>query len=126
MCWLLSMSLLNDSGTSSLLNPGVAPVLRLTPLANPPPAACPVRFGAGNKALNPLNAPPPPPTRARFAGGPSAVDSLSCSVVLGRLTRILRGFERSTTFLKAGFKTDAVVVGLGAGEVSESEFPESE
>jgi hypothetical protein len=123
-----SMSL-EESAASSLLNPGIAPVFRLTPLPNPPPIACPVRLGAGNRALNPLNAPPRPLTRARFAGGPSAIDSPSCSTALGRLTSILRGFERSTTFLKAGFEdADGVVVGIGADAVarSESEFSESE
>jgi len=120
---------LEESAASSLLNPGVAPVFKLAPLPNPNPIACPVRFGAGNRALNPLNAPPRPQTRARFAGGPSTVDSPSCSTVLGRLTSIFRGFERSTTFLKAGLEdADGVVVGLGADAVagSESESPESE
>ena len=91
-------------GTDSLLKPGAAPVLRLTPLPSPalftpvtkgPPFVAAARFGAGRRALKPLS--PPEPTLARFKGrsGSSGSSALEGS---GRLTRILCGFERSTTF----------------------------
>ena len=85
-------------GAGSLLNPGAAPVLRLTPLPSPPflmpPAVGPpfcavVRLGAGRKELKPLM--PPGPILARFVGGPDSSSPSSGFVRAGsgRLTMIL-------------------------------------
>lgn len=98
------------SNMGSLLNPGAAPVFRLTPLPSPPlpatepftpPFVAAARFGAGRNELKPPKA--PPPTLAFFAGGPSSFSSPTASFLpsSGRLTRILCGLERSTTFWKA-------------------------
>ena len=87
-------------------------------------------FGAGSIALKPPND-EPPPRRAFFAGGASSwISSLSdrdCNAP-GRLTLMRPGFERSTTFWKAGF-ADGFATTFGAGGASpsdsESEYPAS-
>jgi hypothetical protein len=57
-------------------------------------------FGGGKKELKPLKR-LPPAVFARLAGGPSLGWALSGALeVVGRLTRILPGFERSTNFWK--------------------------
>ena len=103
----------------SLLNAGSAPVFRLTPEASPfpnplPPVLEPSDaemaftfgfFGAGSIALKPPNDEPPP-----------------------RRALMRPGFERSTTFWKAGF-ADGFATTFGAGGASpsdsESEYPAS-
>lgn len=126
------------SAIGSLLKPGVAPVFRFTPLPSPPlleasvPFAATERFGAGRKELNAPNA--PPPVLARFAGGDCPSSSCLSSVTgrslagSGRLTRILCGFERSTTFWNAGLPALRLLLdvffGFGCSSVSEPEDSE--
>lgn len=113
---------------------GAAPVFKLTPaLALPwprPPDGLAFGFlGGGKNELKPEKRPPAPaPVRARFAGGSSPCCVL---VAVGRLTTILPGLDRSTTFWK-GFLDVAlvddgledVVDGLGGG-ASDSESEEA-
>lgn len=114
--------------SSSRLKAAAELVFRLIPgrgLALPPAVAAALGlfafFGAGRNELKPEKRPPlPSPVRARFAGGSSLVEE---EVAWGRLTRILPGLERSTTFWK-GFFEVLVVDCLGtdaAGAESESE-----
>jgi hypothetical protein len=120
------------SSSGSLLKPGADPVFKLTPTPSTPFAAvpppnvafvCPVRFGGGKNELNPLKA--PPPVFARLVGG-SSLEVSSFKVACGKETRILPGFDRSTTFWNAGFDDVAVDLGVGTGASSVSEASESE
>lgn len=125
--------------STSLLKPGVAPVFKLIPglgagfpLLLLDATGFPTFFGGGRNELKLLNAPPLPVTFARLGGGslsPSAGLLLSrLDEPCGRLTRILPGFARSTTFWKgflppaAGAVTDCEGgTGLATGSESDSE-----
>lgn len=123
-----------------LLKPGPAPVFRLTPgrrgtvfaalLATV--AALPAFLGGGRNEAKPLKA--PPPVLARLTGGSSPVLAVvfdsSDFEVPDRLTTILRGLERSTTFCTGCFAVVAVWGGTaaeaGAGVVGFVTVSESE
>lgn len=126
---------LSCTGSGSLLKAGAAPVFKLTPAPKPlfrapfpPPNValvdCPVLFGAGKNELNPLKA--PPPVFARFVGGSSVLVS-SFKDACGNETRILPGFDLSTTFWNVDLPVaDVDVDGFGAVTSGESESSESE
>lgn len=107
-------SLPKISSPPSRLNAAAELVFRFTPglgLALPDAAGLGLLafLGGGRKELNPEKRPPlASPVRARLAGGSSAVEVAVC----GRLTRILPGLERSTTFWKGFLEVE--VEGLGA------------
>lgn len=118
-------------GSSSRLKPFSALVLRLIMgrawlLEGLLSVAFAAFFGGGRKELKPEKRPPPAPVRARFAGGPSPFDAPSSleEAAWGRLTMILPGFDRSTTFWNAGFFGAGLTAGFGAstsGSDSDSE-----
>jgi len=77
----------------------------------------PVFFGAGKNELKPENRPPPPFVRARLSGGSSPVLLVVSLAGVGRLTTILPGLLRSTTFWNGfGFLEEACGFDLGGLE----------
>lgn len=121
-----SLAASDISSSASRLKPGAALVFRLMPglggaLADGLEMGFPAFLGGGRSELSPEKS-PPPVVRARFAGGSSDLLEL---VVSGKLTKILPGLERSTTFWKGFF--DVLCDGFGAGlEGASASEPESD
>lgn len=119
----------SSEGSVSRLNPGAALVLKLIPGGfdwledGVDGAFAAAFFGAGRNELKPENK-PLPPVFARFAGGPSGCVESSAEAC-GKLTTILPGFDRSTTFWN-GFLAPGFAMGFWGFSDSEPEDSDSE